>query len=154
MSTNELKVNKEILELAKTIKPELKIGDAGVVTLDKKFYETNLPAGLTMEQVEQLQAYDSNLLSATALALGEVSLPHFKKHKNVERTSLEYSAGKNKVELRCLREKHVPAGPLGGEPTTKFGVLEASYRVHAARNVGSFAKIRAHMSEQGKKLLG
>jgi hypothetical protein len=152
--TNELKLNDSILKLAAEIKKDITIGDGGAIVLDKGFYEKHLPENLSMTQVKDVQTHNSNIIAAATLALGEVGLPHLKKHKDLDTISLAFGVGKDKVQAQLKREVQVPDGLGKGGMRTKHGVISANYKVHASGNVGDFKKVREHIAAEGSKIWG
>ena len=151
--SEELKVSAEILELAKSLKKEYKIGEGGIVEVGKDFYESHLPEGLTLKDVERVQKHNSNLVAASGLALGEVGIPHFKKDKKADQISIEFAAGKDKIGAVFQRQRTM-TNPQGGEPITKYGVLTSTYKARAASNVGALKRVRQHLNDQAAKVYG
>lgn len=133
-----------IRALADAVKKDFKIGEGGVVQVDKDFYQKSLPEGLTMADVDRVQKHNTNFVSAVGLALGEVGIDHFKKHKKEDEISVDFVAGKDKVSLNFQRSKQFPDGK-GGQ-LERQGVLSARWQVTGAGNRGSFAKVREHLS--------
>lgn len=149
-----LKVNEKVKDLAESIKKDFKIGDGGVIALDKGFYANTLPEGLTIGQVEAVQKHNSNLLAATALALGDLGIPHLKKHKDLASVSVEFGIGKDKLAATLKREQQVPDGLGKGGMRTKYGVISANYKAHAAGNVGDFKRVREHVANEAASAWG
>jgi hypothetical protein len=104
-----------------------------------------------MKDVERVQAFGNEIVSAAGLALGEVGIDHFKKHKGVDSLALGFAAGKDKVELSFDRQRQFPDGK-GGQ-LTRNGVLSAKWSVAGASNKGSFKKVREHLAERAAAVL-
>lgn len=145
------KLNDSITTMAAEIKKEFKIGEGGVVEVPKDFYEKTLPAGMTMADVRKVQDHDANLIAATGLALGEVGIDHFKRHKKADQLSVDFVAGKNKVGLVFQRSKKVQDGK--GGTLEKHGALSARYVVSGAGNRGNFKKVRDHLAGMAADVL-
>lgn len=150
---NDLKVNDNVLKLADSLSTQLQIGEGGVVTVNKDFYENNLPDGLTMADVKRVQEHNGNVLAGAQLALGETGIEYFRKHKDVDQLTLEIKAGADKMGVGFQRTRTYP-GMKGGPEKTTVGVSMARYTAQAAGNVGSMKKVRTHLSQQAASLLG
>lgn len=152
-----LNVSPAVLELANKIKDQLKLGAGGVAEdLGKDFYASTLPDGISMADVNKIQKHDSNLVAATALALGEESLDYFKKHKDVQSTSVELKAGANTIAIQADRYKSFPNRMGGADAPNieKHVTISARYTAQAAGNRGEFKKVREHIGNLGAELFG
>lgn len=145
--TPELKISEALQTLSKKIEKQLKIGEGGVAVLEKDFYESTLPEGLSMADVKRVQEHNKDVFEATAHALANLGLPYLKKHKDIEAVTTGYAIGKDAVDLRFLRSKTTP-GFGGGEPKTTYGVLDGKISVNgSAPSKGFFKKLRTYHAE-------
>lgn len=142
--TLKFKGAEAIIAMAEKIKKEFVIGEGGVVTVDKGFFETILPENMTLAEVKRVQDFQAEVVAATGLALGEVGNDHFRKHKTADALSIEFVAGRDKIGLTYQRSRPFPDGK-GGQ-MTRNGVLSARHQVAGAANKGMFGKVRTHLA--------
>lgn len=104
----------------------------------------NLPEGITREQAEQLHTHATNVYSGLSYAFGTKATDALKKHSKVDSVVLEAPLiGKDTWTMNYSRSKTYPAGPAGGEPVTRYGVIDAKLEVYAARGkVGEMKIVR------------
>lgn len=146
-------VKQNIQDLAASIKPMFKLTDNGVVLAEADLYEKSLPEGITMDQLKTIQTHNTQLVAATALAVGELAVNAFAKDAELSRVTAEVVVGSDKIGTNVLRSRDYPAGgiPKEGEVRdpnariTKWGVIEASYEVASNGNKGELKKVRAHI---------
>jgi hypothetical protein len=145
--TTESTIKPEVTALAAKIKPLLKIDNkTGVVTVEDKLYVGLLPESITEAQLKELGKHNAQFVAAAGLALGELTLPVMKKNAEIDKVSVEIpTVGGDKFNFAIDRSKTNPAGPQGGDPVEKFGVLSASHTMRAARNIGQYAQVRSHL---------
>jgi hypothetical protein len=134
-------------KIAKHIKIDAKTGIADAEHLKTVFVD-NLPEGLTKEHVEALDTFIPQFAAASYLALGEASVPVFKKHKNLDApVTIEIpTVGKSKFVGVFERSSMVRAP--GQEPVAKFGTGSMKldfYGMSATR--GEFKKVRDHLTD-------
>lgn len=147
-------IKPEIRSLADSLKEGMKFED-GIFKLDDNTYEKTLPEGLTMDMVEKHQDHTTDLVAALGLALGERSNEVFKEDKRLEETSVEITAGKDIIGGVYQRSREVRAGiSADSGKTVKYGILSMKVGVNAHANKGSLKKVRNHLSEEAKKILG
>lgn len=147
-------IKENIRGLADTIKTELSLSEEGVFSVDAKMFENTLPEGLTMETVKKYQEHTADLVTAAGLALGEAGIDAMKKDKRLDQVSLEFNAGKDTIGGVFQRSKEVRSGiTADAEMMTKYGILNMKVGVNAHANKGSLKKVRAHLSEEAKKIL-
>lgn len=151
---NEVNLPENVVKLAESIKKEIKVGDAGVVEVNKDLYEKHLPEQLTLGTVKAVQDHNSNFLAAVSLAVGEIGLAHLKKHKDIDTITANVPVAKDKLNIGLKREAQVPDGLGKGGMRTKHGVLSVGYKVHAAGNVGAYKKVREHISATAEDFWG
>ena len=152
---SDVKLPEAVVELAKTLKAEMKVGAAGVVEISPDAYEKTLADGLTLKEVQAIQEHNANIVAATGLALGELGMDAFKKDKKLDQVSVSFKAGKDVHSATFQRSKEVPINKPGEERKTapKYGILSNSVTVHGAGNKGTLKKVRAHLSEEAAKIL-
>lgn len=154
-------IKQDVQDLSKKIQADMKIIEEpndparGLVVIESKIYEENLPEGLTVETVKAVDAYNSLFLASTTLAIGEQGVPFFKKHKAVDRiSSVIPTVGKDTVEVDLRRSVTYPkpnAAP--GETVTKYAVVTTQHIVHGTRNVGDIKKAKERIANLGAEAL-
>lgn len=146
-SLDELKLPKEVLDLAKRLEKTFKIGDGNIINVEKDVFADTLPDGLTIEQVEQVQKHRDHLVSAASLALGHIATGHFKKHKDVKTVELSMPFAKDKFAATYDRSREYPGRGEGAEKIVKFGVLTADFTANGAvGSRGSLNKVRKYLN--------
>lgn len=146
-SLDDLKLSENVLNLRKALVKELKVGDGGVISVSKDTVEAVVGAE-SLKSVADAQKVIADLAAATALAVTDLSVPYLKKNKDVSRVELMMPVAKDKIEATFDRTK-TSRNPLnGGEPVTRFGVLNMSYTANGAVNQrGVVKKIRSYASQ-------
>jgi hypothetical protein len=152
MSATEIK--SDILELSKTLKGKIKIGENGVATVEEGTYVSLLPEGVTEDNARKLQSFHSELAAAATLATGELAVPYMKKHKDVVSVDLTIPMiGKDSLDVNIKREKTV-TNPQSKEQSTVYGAATAGFTVYSTRPRGEMAKVKSHLAELAMKALG
>lgn len=154
-------IKKNILDLAAAIEAEMKIGEAGIVEVTGDLYTKLLPESLTPEIVKVYQDHTSDLVAATAEALGNIAIPAFKADANLEQLSVEFGCGSDSLAGTIQRSKDYPAGgiPKEGETrdpnatVTKYGIVSMKYGVNAHANKGSLKKVRDGINKRAAEAL-
>jgi hypothetical protein len=152
MSANEIK--SDILELSKTLKGKIKIGENGVATVEEGTYVSLLPEGVTEDSARKLQNLHSELAAAATLATGELAIPYLKKNKDVASVNLSIPMiGKDSLDVNIKREK-VVTNPQSKEQSTVYGAVTAGFSVYSTRPRGEMLKVKSHLAELAMKALG
>lgn len=150
----ELQVSASIRDLANKLKKDFKIGEGGVIAVEKDFYASHLPETISINDVTRIQAHDADFMSAVALAAGELGIKHMSKQKDVNEVSIKWKAGRNDQGFNISRSKD-SRDPKSGNTVTKYGVGNMKVVVHGSKNTaGSFKSIRGYLSELGASELG
>ncbi len=154
-SLDELKLAPEVLELSKRMEKEFKI-EGGVINVDKSFYESTLPADLTIAQVNAVQKHRQVVAEAASLALSHLGTAHVKKNKDAHQVELVLPMAKDRFECLYDRVKERPVpGSTTGEKSIKYGVLTPSFVANGAvGSRGGLKKIRAYSSDFAAAALG
>lgn len=159
MSTKEvlktddtLNLTPEVAKLSSQLIKKLVVSDDGTITPDKKLHEELLPEGMTADTLKQVQAHYSNLLAASAHAVGTLAQDFLKKHKKIEEVHMDkFHIGRDSIRVNYKRS--VEVGGIGGAKTTKHGWITAKLTTGAAGSgAGQFGRIRQHFAEQGASL--
>lgn len=152
MSNTEVK--KDTRSLADTLKDQIKIdAKTGVGTITPDAYEKALPEGLTIKQVEQVNAHNSHFAAAATLAFGEASIPVLKKNKELTGTSLEIPVvNKDHIGITMDRSRQVKA-PGSDETSTVYGSTRTQFAFYATKNRGEMAKVKAVLGEKAAAAL-
>ena len=143
-------INPTIIALAEQVKKEFKLGEGGIITVEKDFFEKTLPENISMADVKRLQDHETNVFAAVGLATGEVGLAQFKKDKKLAQVSIDFNVGKNKAGFVFQRDREVSDGKGGKQ--VKHGILNAKVTHNGAGNRGAYKKVRDHLSALGASL--
>ena len=109
----------------------------GIVTVEGDPYYENLPENITKEQVDEIDAYNTDYMSGGVVAFGK----HFSQlaadnpNLNVFQGELKMS-GKNSISVQTDRVKTYP-NPSGGDPVEKMGATRVTINQHAAKSSSS-----------------
>lgn len=131
----------EKLQSAMTLESE-----TSTFTVPEGFYEENLPEGLTMGQVSQLQSHNADVLAAVALATGEKGVKAMADDKKLDSVSTVLKIGKDSLAATLNRSVEVSDGKGGRQQ--KYGYLVAKHTIDASDGgKGSLKKVRGHIYE-------
>jgi hypothetical protein len=161
MSKSEvIEINAGIRELADRIKPELKVGDNGIVPVAKDFYAKFLPENVTPKMVNDVASARSTFMAAQALAVGEVANDHFKTNKTDEAVSIlcQFGDGRatDRIEQEVLRVKTTTNAFKGGAQETNYNVLSKNKFIASGtkNSSGHMKTIVAHLRSLGAEANG
>lgn len=148
-------IRQETRDLAVRLKSAISIDPkTGLATIKDGTYQEHLPEGLTVEHVKALQLHNSNVAAAATLALGEEAIPLMKKHKDLERVSLEIPAvGKDKFEVVIDRHQ-VGRNPADGKEIDTYGATRVKYVTYGVKPRGEMGKVRAQLAALAMDALG
>lgn len=149
-----VEIKQDTKDLAKTLKGKITIGDNGVATVKEGTYVELLPEGITEDTVKKLQAHNSHLVAAAALATGELAIDYLKKHKSVAAVELSMpTTGKDTLDITVKRDKQV-TNPQTKEASTVYGAVTAGFSIYSTRPRGELAKVKDHLADLALKALG
>lgn len=148
-------VKSEVADLAELIRKDIKLDHtSGVATVSADLYVKTLPEGLSKEVVQQVQQHNSLFAAAGLLALGEESIATMKKHKGLDKTSLEVGAtGKDSFSFQFARSKEV-RDVSSGETSTKFGAGSVGFNMYGVGSRGEVKKVKNLLAERAAEALG
>jgi hypothetical protein len=149
VTSKDLNLHKDVAELSAKLQKHLTINADGTITPDKDLYHLCLPDDLSVEEIKKVQKFGSNMLTATAHAVGALASDFLKKHKNVTEVHLEkLHIEKDTIRTNYKRETQV--SPPGGAPVTKYGWITAKLTTSSATTASAgFGRIRQHYAELG-----
>lgn len=151
---DELKLSPEVLDLAKRLEKTFKVGDGGIVNVEKDVYATLLPEGLSIDEVHRVQKHHQNLISAAALAGGHTSHSYFQKHKNAPAIEVTMPFEKDKLSMKFERSREYPGRGEGAEKIVKYNVATIDYVTNGAvGSRGSLGKIRKYLNDYSAGVL-
>lgn len=149
---NEIK--QDTKDLAEKVKQGLSINKEGAVTVQEGLYEKTLPDGLTIGQVKAVHDHHSNMVAASALAVGELALPIMKKNSSLERVEATIPiVGRDTMTVVTQRSKE-GRNPTNGETTMTWGRTTVGVDFHASGNRGELKKVRNHLADAFEAALG
>lgn len=147
-------ISNEVVALSDKIKKAVEVdASTGVITTPKDLYESLLPETLTIEQVKTLQEHNSQVIAASAKAVGELAIPLMAENKELDRVSLEIGVGhKDKINVTFDRSRQVPDRETNGTKT-KHGIVSADYTMYGAKSRGEMLKVKNELAEAALKAL-
>ncbi len=132
--------------LANVFKKSMSIDKDGTVKIEGDLVADNLPTDLTMAEIKRVQKHRGEVVAAATLAIGELSLAHMKKHKDINQVAVAFKLGHDKVELAVDRSREFNDGK--GGKLLKHGYVSVGYTASGATNSGEFKKARAIVADQ------
>lgn len=148
-------IKEGVSELADKLMAGIDVKKTGEVTIADGIYISNLPDGLTKETLEAVVSYNTEFIAASAKVFGEKAITAMKANKDLDdvRTSIP-TIGRDSINLGYKRS-YDATPPGADEKVTRFGQLQASYKMHAASpQRGQLSKVREALSEQATKAFG
>jgi hypothetical protein len=147
------KIDEKVIDLAKAIKDELTYKE-GVITPAEGLYFKTLPANVTQEDVEKVNAHNSVFFPAVHLAASEMALPAFKKDPKLNSVEGEFKmAGKDSFNVTVHRTSEA-RNPTNGETTTKYGSISSTLATYGAKSSrGEMANVKAFAQAAAMKAL-
>lgn len=148
--SDKSKIPAEVIELSKKLAKGLTIkvdGNVATTEISGNPYKENLPEGLTEENLEAVQKYNSTFYAAATHAFGDTALASLKKAKSVDKVTAEFPLhGKDVFSVGFKREDTFTV-PGTGEKGTNYGVISAKLETYEARaNRGVIKHIRDELS--------
>ncbi|QZA70955.1 hypothetical protein AH06_182 [Erwinia phage AH06] len=104
MSKTTTTVNETTRSLADSLKASMTGGEKGNYTAAEGWYASTLPEGLTIELQNKFDEHKSAVTAATALALGEVSVPAMKDNADITEATLSINVGADRISASVLRD--------------------------------------------------
>ncbi len=145
--------SQEVRDVADSVKAKMKLGDNGIVTMDKDAFEATLEGTeLSLKDFKACQNHRDLFVAGQGLALGEIGLAAMKKDKKLPQVSVETKIHKDKVSAAFTRSKMVSDGKGGQQE--KFGSLASRVVANGAGNRGQHKLVRVHLSDLAKEAMG
>ncbi len=147
-------IKPEVLELSKKLKAGITITKDGSASVADGIYEQNLPEGVSMDTLKEIQKHNNTFIAAAAHAFGTEAIGTMKKNAEVSAVSLSIpTVGKDSLDLSIQRERPIPNA--NGEGTTvKYGSLQAKYNMYGAGSRGQLLKVKQELSEAASAAFG
>ena len=154
MSDKEITISPEVKAMADAIKKEIKI-EGGTAVVPSDLYVKTLPEGLSEEQVKAVQKHNSNFYPAATLAVGDLSIPVFKKDKALESVSGEFKMiGRDHFDVTINRSRE-SRNPSNGEVSTTYGAVSATLATHGAKvSRGQMNEVKQHLQKAALAAFG
>lgn len=153
-TTDSLNLSDEVKRISEGLQKGLKVGDDGIIAADKELFKGLLPEDISLETLKRVQQFSSDFYAGAVHATGTLGEAYLKKHKNVDKVSLEKLAlGKDSVRIQYDRQTEVSSPRTG--PVAKHGWLTGKYTAAASSNgAAQVGRIRSHFAELGAELFG
>ncbi len=153
-----------------TIKPEIqKLADAltkemtfdkktGIISVDAGTYVKLMPADLTKDMAEKVQAYNNQLVAAGALAVGTMAIPVMKKDENLDKVTMVVPMiGKDYAGFAFDRSRQVPSRDADNNPNgtkTKFGSTSVEMVAYGTKTRGQLSNVKTLLGELAAEAFG
>lgn len=156
------KLPESVVALADKIKAELKIGEGGVIPKPEKDFwkklvgDNNPLANVTVDEIQRVDKFRTDLVAGASLAGGEVAVEGFYGDEKLQQVSLELNLNKDVLAVTVDRQKSFP-NRMGGENApdiTRNCQIQARYTTNAVGNRGTYQQVRTHFAEQGAAIFG
>lgn len=160
MSDKKLTLKDDTAALSAAIQAGLKLDKAGNLTEEAKdhaktIYAKSLPEGVTIEQVETIDKFNTTFGAAALHAVGEVSIPVMKKNADLQQVGVSFNtAGKNAFDVIFNRETK-SRNPKTGEDILGFGGSSLKFDMYGAGNSrGEVKVVRQILADKAAAVLG
>jgi len=149
-------IKKEVLDMSEKIGKGLTL-DGNVVSASDGLYESLLPEGVSMDLLERVQAHDTEVLAATALAVGKMGNHAMKKDETLNKISLVMpTVGKDTFSFAYDRSRQVRDGAPGDKDAgmkTKYGIMTLGVDKYGAGNRGEVGAVKSFLSAEAAEML-
>ena len=150
-------IKQNISDLANTLKQSFTLGEGGVLTASEDFVTKALPEGLTVDNVQAVSNFLTNLTAAGQLAVGELAIDAMKADKALEyvsTTPVKLCDGLG-IEWDFKRSHMVPNGDRENPGRVEaFGRSSATISLKAVHNAGQYKLVRKHLSALATEAFG
>jgi hypothetical protein len=140
------KVSEQIKSLAAKVESNISFDDDGAAVLPETFVKDNLPEGVTIEGIKQVQDTEANFAGALALGLGNATHGLMKEKADLNRTSASLDFGNNTIRASVDRKVMVRA-PGSTEEKAKYGNVSVKLDSGAAAKRGDLKRVLTHVTE-------
>lgn len=150
-----MSIKTHIEDLAKKLEGEFTSTPHGVFGENTSLFLDNLPEGVTKKMVDDVENAKTDFVAAASLAHGRLGTALLKKNKELDRTSLKISVGRDEVTSTYLRLRESP-NPQDRTKTIKtMGALSTNYTsVSGVGSKGSLKQVKLALTEMATKELG
>lgn len=151
-----VKLDDDVLAMSKALSKQIEIKD-GEGTIEKGAYLAALPEGMTKEDIQKVNNFNSTFYPAVTHAFGEKAIAAMKKDKKLEEVKIEVPLlGTDKFGL-VMNRVETFRNPAGGENDpgiVKYGNIVPKLVTQSARgNRGDMSKVREYLQEAAMKAL-
>lgn len=156
MSEVENKINPEILEMSKIIKPELSV-DKNKPSVEIKegsdIYKKCIPNNLSIKVIKEVSSFNKTFIGASIHAMGEVALEALKKNPSMDKiTGTIPMSGRDKVESTMERKRSYPSmDPNNKEKIVKKGVITSSASLNVQKS--ELKKLKQYFNKKAQEVL-
>lgn len=138
-------IDPKVLEISKNMQEKnIKINDKdGTVEVSGDPFKENLPEGVTMQMVKNVEKYNADFVAGSVDALGTAYSEALKKNPNIESVEATIkTTGRNSVDIR-IEKQHTFVHNLKGEKeeVVRYGHTVASYNTVADRSKSGNLKL-------------
>jgi hypothetical protein len=148
MSEVKKELKPEVLEMSKKLSSGFSVDkNSGAGTAEPDMYKANLPKELTMDVVKAVSDYNGVFIAGATHAFAELAVDAMKGTKLPSANVTIPMGHKDALTVNVDREKHYVNHLGGGEQTTKYGVVSATYEVQVGKNKGQLKAVRSVIQE-------
>ena len=148
-------IHEDVIKVAKSAKKKGSFRD-GVLNLDSndKLLKDNLPEGMSLKSVREVQRVIHSAASGVLKAAGEMALKEFESDKNLKTVTTEpVKLGYDSVSYTITRERP-SRNPDTGVEFTKYGSVRTHYKSRITRQSGEMGKVKSHLNNLYREALG
>ena len=150
-------IKDKIVTLAATLKSNFTTTEGGVLTASEDFIAKALPEDLTVETIQSVSNFLTDLTAAGQLAVGELAIEAMKADKGLEYVStapIKICDGLG-IEWDFKRSHMVPNGDRENPGRVEaFGRSSATISLKAVHNAGQYKVVRKHLSALATEAFG
>lgn len=161
MATEKTEVTEKDLkpatvDLAKTLRKEIKIDAQGVGTVTEDLFIKSLPEEITVEHIKALQKHTTEFVAAATLAFGEESNAVLKKNASLPKTSLVIpTVGRDTINIQVDRRKEASNPANRDEKIVTYGSASVSIKTTAEKgSSGELSRVRKVLAAKAKAAFG
>ena len=151
-------IKQEVLDLAKEIQADLTLDGTIVKPAEGLYAKLIAPTGVTIEQLEAVNARETDIIAASAYAVGQLAIPAMKKDEALTKVTFELpTTGKDTINVSFDRSRQVRAGAPGdkdAEMKTKYGNTTVTVDKYAVGPRNPLAAVKALLSEEATTEFG
>lgn len=148
------KLKKEVAALVDKMQDGISVAKDGVATVNDSLFEDNLPEGISMKTVAEVENYKMNFGAAAQHVWGKKVVDVMAKNADLHEASVKIPMTKNSRYEMTIYDKKDYINRLSGtnETVTQYGVTVTRLVDNAGRaNIGPMGAVRSEIREYAKE---